>query len=574
MTRLGEGIGAGVKLLRAGRWALLGAAALLALLLLCARRYEEVQAYGLQMIAGTLLFLGLYMVLSLWPVTSDRIFGRILAIPPAWLAAAFGIAAILAGRFVLGDMPHVSDEVAYQFQARTLATGSLALPAPPVPDAFNFLHIMIYQGKWYGIMNPGWPAFLAIGELAGMPWLINPVIGALVLLVFLAFFREAGLDRTEGLLAILFMALSPFLLFMSGTYMSHPVNLLLFGVFCWSWARMLGRESVAAAVVAGLTLAVNLLVRPVDTVFVSLPFIIQLLIHIRRRPRLLLHLAMVGVAGSAGVGATMIYNRELTGHALEMPVTQYFNQRNPQEQFGLGFGPQMGTKLHGEEWPGFTPVDAVRVTGYRMVEFLKDLYGLPLILLAAVLAGLRGPAREWGEWRLVVIGAGVAVMGVYFLHFYHGIAYGSRHYYLAVPAVALILGRLVIRARGSGLPARQAASVAFLSLIVTVITFAVPPLVREYGAAYRGVSPAVGRAVRRAGITRAVIFVEPGSWSWKSAFPLNRYPLERNEILFARDRGESNAEVLAKFPARPVYYLTVEGPATVNIRRDDQDPGK
>ena len=36
------------------------------------------------------------------------------------------------------------------------------------------------------------------------------------------------------------------------------------------------------------------------------------------------------------------------------------------EHFGLGFGPEMGTKLHGEEWPGFYPADAVVVTAYRL----------------------------------------------------------------------------------------------------------------------------------------------------------------------------------------------------------------
>jgi hypothetical protein len=190
----------------------------------------------------------------------------------------------------------------------------------------------------------------------------------------------------------------------------------------------------------------------VDAVFVTIPFLIQLLIHLRRRPRLLLHAAAVGVVASLGIGATLVYNQQLTGNPLEMPVTQYFNERNPQEQFGLGFGPQMGTKLHGDEWPGFTPVDAVKVTAYRMVEFLKDLYGLPVILLAAILAGLRGNWRKWGEWRLVLLASAGAVIVVYFFHFYHGIAYGSRHYFLAVPATAMVVGGLVSRALGGGSP--------------------------------------------------------------------------------------------------------------------------
>jgi hypothetical protein len=537
------------------------------LLLLAARRYEEVRGYLVQMVTGTALFATLLAWFFSWPDRVERAVRRLSDIPPFPVAMLFGIVAAVAGQLVLGDIPHVSDEVAYQFQARSIALGSLAMPAPPVPEAFNFLHLMIHNGQWYGIMNPGWPALLALGEVARMPWIINPIVGGLALLVFGGFFREAGLDQREGRLAIVLMAISPLLIFMSGSYMSHPANLLLFGVFCWAWVRMLNQGSVAAALVAGLALAFNLLVRPVDTVFVTIPFLVQLLIHLRRRPRLLLHAAVVGVVGSLGIGATLVYNKQLTGNALEMPMTRYFNERNPQEQFGLGFGPQMGTKLHGEEWPGFTPVDALKVTAYRVVEFLKDLYGLPLILLAAVFAGLRGNWREWGEWRLVLLASGGAVMGVYFFHFYHGIAYGSRHYYLAVPAVAMVVGRLVSRAMGGDLPeGRRAASAAVLALLVILVTYIAPLMVREYAGGYRGVSPAVAQAVRRAGITRAVIFVEPGSWSWKSAFPLNRYPLEQANLVFARDRGEANAEVVAQFPSRPVYFLAVGSGNRVSLR--------
>lgn len=558
--------------LRSWRAPLLLATGLLMLLLLAARRYEEVRSYALMALSGAILYASLLCWVSSSPARAVATVRRAIEVSPAWIAVGFAIIAAIAGRFVLGNMPHVSDEVAYQFQARSLALGGLSMPAPPVPEAFNFLHLLIDHGKWYGIMNPGWPAFLAVGEILRVPWVVNPILGALVIVVFAGFFREAGLDRTESRIAIWLMAISPLLVFMSGTYMSHPVNLLLFGVFCWAWARMLNRESIAAAAVAGLALAVNLLVRPVDSAVVALPFLIQLLMHLRRRPRLLLPLATVAIIGGAGIAGTLAYDKALTGNAMEMPVTKYFNLRNPHEHFGLGFGPEMGTKLHGDEWPGFTPVDAVRVTAYRTVEFLKDMYGLPLVLLAGILAGLRGSWRAWGEWRLVLLASGLAVIAIYFLHFYHGIAYGSRHYYLAVPAVALVLGRLAARGLGEEDPATRGMAASALAVtVVTMLTFAVPPLVREYSSGYRGVSTAVADAVRRARIRRAIVFVEAGSWSWKSAFPLNQYPLDAAEVIFARDRGNENTDVIARFPSRTIFYLAV-GPANQVVIRPATRP--
>jgi hypothetical protein len=365
---------------------------------------------------------------------------------------------------------------------------------------------------------------------------------------------------------VVLMAILPLFIFMSGTYMSHPANLLLFGLFCWAWARMLNRESLGAAAIAGMALGFNLLVRPVDSAVVTLPFLLQLAFHIRRRPRLVLHALTVGVLASGGIAATLAYNQALTGDPMLMPVTQYFMARDPGEHFGIGFGPDMGTKMHGEEWPGFTPVDGVRVTAYRLVEFLKDLYGMPIVALVALGIGLRSQWRQWGEWRLVLIGSGVALLSVYYLHFYHGIAYGSRHYYLAVPAVIVVLANLLGREANHTGRLRPAAAAGVLTLLVTTVTFTIPPLVREYGDGYRGASPAIAEAVEKAGIHKALVFVETGAWSWKSAFPLNRYPLDTADLLFARDRGPANAQVIAEFPNRSVYYLAI-GPADqVNIR--------
>ena len=567
--RLGHGGRQLARALRQGLTPLLGAAIGLALLLLAARRYVEVRDYAVMVMLGTFIYVSFVLLCLAFPERVDQGVRRLMNIRPGWIALAFAILAGLAGRFLLGDMPHVSDEVAYQFQARAIATGRLAMPAPSLPDAFNFTHLMIDNGKWYGIMNPGWPALLALGEVLRVPWIVNPIIGALVLLVFAAFFREAGLERGERQLAILLMATSPLLLFMSGTYMSHPANLLLFGVFCWAWVRMLNRESLGGAAIAGLALGANLLVRPVDTVVVTLPFLVQLLWHLRSRRRLIPHMAVVGLLGVAGIVATAGYNKALTGNPREMPVTQYFMDRNPNEKFGIGFGPDMGTTIHGDEWPGFTPVDGIRVTGHRLVEFLKDLYGLPLIVLAGVLVALRSSWRPWGEWRLVLIASGLALVAVYFLHFYHGIAYGSRHYYLAIPAIALVLGRLAAQGLAAPEPpTRGLAGAAIVSLMAATLLFAVPPLIREYGQGYRGVSRAVTRAVSQARIRHAIIFVEPGGWSWKSAFPLNRYPLESGEIIFARDLAGDNGKVIAQFPNRSIYYLAVGAADQVVIRPD------
>lgn len=530
------------------------------ILLILARRYVEVREELVYLAASTVAFGSLLLIALHFQKGTRTAFEWLEAQSPARVAGLSLVFGVLAGVVVLQSFPHVSDEVAYQFQARALAGGQLYFPAPPVAEAVTFIHTFVDGGHWYGIMNPGWPAFLAAGYLAGLPWLINPVLGAITLLVFAGFLREAGMDRRTSRFAILFLVVSPFVIFMNGTFMSHTANLLLFAVFCWAWARLIRTGSIAAAVIAGVAVAWNLLVRPVDTAAVTFPFVVHGLIRMMQDRRLLAPVLLSGIIGLGGIAATMAYDRALTGDAMVMPVSRYFEARNPDEHFGIGFGDDMGTSIHGDEWPGFHLADAFRVTAHRLVQFTRDVYGLPLLILAI-------PCVAWwrrrdlsDEWTVLVIASAASLTIVYFFHFYHGIAYGSRHLYLVLPAVALLLGRFTARGTEEPESGRSALTrAAAVALVFYVFVFVLPPLVREYGDNYRGSSAIVRRAVEDAGLGRSLVFVEPGDWAWKSAFPLNEYPLETNQVLFVRDLPETRDEALAQWPNREVWSLTISG---------------
>lgn len=551
---------AGDRSRTAGWGAAFAAAVLIVLLPVLAGPYLEARAYLAYAATSTLAFILLAAVLWRFDAVGERVLRLVGGVPVGVVAAFFALAAALAGLVVLDGVPHVSDEVAYQFQARTLALGRLWLPADPDPDAFAFLHTLVDDGKWYGIMNPGWPALLAIGYLAGAPWLVNPLIGALTLLVLHAFLRRAGYAPLEARLATVLLAVSPFVLFMSGTYMAHPANLFLFVVFGLAYTGLLRSGGSGWAVLAGAALGFNLLVRPVDAAAAAAPFLLHLAWRglVREPRRILRPLLIVGAVASLGAVGTFAWNQQLTGDGRVMPMTKYFEERAPGERFGLGFGPDMGTTLHGSEWPGYYPADAVRVTSYRIAEVLRDVHGLPVLLLAAVLLAL---ARR--DWRRdprhgLLLASGAGLVAIYVFHFYHGIAYGSRHYYLAVPAFAVTLARPLagwLRAPDPRTARRARALLAAALLFAPA--FAAVRLIPEYGAAYRGASGAVRDAVRAQGITDAIVFVESGGWAWKSAFPLNGYPLEENDVLFARDRGEENRRLVERFPGRAAFRLRV-----------------
>jgi hypothetical protein len=331
---------------------------------------------------------------------------------------------------------------------------------------------------------------------------------------------------------------------------------------------MLRTGGAGWAALAGLAVALNLLVRPVDTAAVTLPFAIQGLVRMWRDRRLVLPVVLAGVLATAGIAGTLAYDQALTGDPMQMPVTKYFQARNPGEQFGIGFGDDMGTTMHGAEWPGFHPPDAVRVTAYRVVQFTRDVYGLPLLVFMIPLLAWQRRRDLFDEWTTVLSAAGVALIVVYFFHFYHGIAYGSRHLYLALPALTLLLAKIIHgRPRADDSTGRpRVAAAALAALVVHVAVFALPPLVREYADTYRGSSAIVRREVARRHLRNALVLVQPGDWAWKSTFPLNTYPLEESPVLFARDIPETHDAVLDAWPGREVWTLSVTR-GTVTLER-------
>ncbi len=537
-----------------------GALVVFAAMALLAHGAEGALRHLASAIASTLAFAGLWLAALRLPEGARLVRGVVEA--PCWIPALVAaVLALLAQQLVLGDVPHVSDEVAYQFQARAYAQGRLGFDPPAHLRFFEFIHTTIDGGVWHGIMNPGWPLLLAPGFALGVPWLVGPVLAGAALPLLHGFLRRAGAGRPVAGLAIWSLALSPFAAFMAGTYMAHTAGLFLLSAFLWGWIRVWREAEWAGAAVAGLALALGLAVRPVDAAAAALPFGLALALRALRRPRWLPTLLAIGLLGSTGALGTFAYNRALTGDPLVFPQTRYFEQRFPGQGFGLGFGPQMGSKVHGPEWPGYSPSDAPRVTSHRLVQWLRDVWGLPW--LTAVLIGWALLRRGDPLPLQLLPAAALALLAIYLAHFYHGIAFGSRHYFLALPAAALMLGAALAQGLFSDAASRRRAGAAAVALAAHGIFFATPPLVLEYGDGYRMASSSLREAVEDAELEDALVFVAGDHWGWKSGFPLNEHPIGRGTVVYAQDLGDENAILRAAYPDRSAWRATRRGDDSV-----------
>ena len=136
---------------------------------------------------------------------------------------------ILASAYALiafGTMPVVEDETVYLFQAKTLSEG--AFYAPPLPEGsaehLDFFLLVNNQDGWFATTVLGWPLVLALGELIGLPWVVNPALGAVSVWLGMRFWKRVT-DRDQAIIAGLLMFSSPWLLETSASLMTHAIVL-------------------------------------------------------------------------------------------------------------------------------------------------------------------------------------------------------------------------------------------------------------------------------------------------------------------------------------------------------------
>lgn len=478
----------------------------------------------------------------------------------AWPIAA-GLAVAVLGAtgyiayFLLDHMPHVQDSVAYLFQAKVFALGRLWVPTPPLPDFFVHEFVVMKDGRWFAKYPPGWPAVLSLGVLVGAPWLVSPLCAALGVL---ATFRLGGVvhGRGTGLLAAFLLALSPFFLFLAGDFMSHTSGLLFGVLFAIGYAAA-DRGGRRGAVLAGLALGVDLLIRPWTAACIAAPFGVDLLVRARRSPRKALTTASLILVGVAPfVVAYFAYNWYFTGSPAVTTMELWW----PFDR--LGFGPDKGLQGH-------TPANGLFNTLRNVSELAVDAFGWPSIatFALALVPFAIGRARRWERLWL---SAWLCLMVGYFFWWADGVMYGPRFYHEAMPFIALLSARGVVGLAELGrTPGRVLAYVLLGSLLAFDVGLYIPSQLPGLKG-YNYVSAASLDAVAHAGVHDAVVFTDPGPaaewWNYGMVFSANS-PLLDTDVIYARDLGAEDERLMALYPGRRFYRLRKT--SLVEIHRGD-----
>lgn len=496
-----------------------------------------------------------------------------------WAAALWVFAAtLLLNLFAFDRMPRVPDEVSYLFHACYFVQGHLYAAAPPewMQGALQYDWISMQDGKWFSIFPPGWPAVLALGVAAGVPFLVNPVLAALTIPIGYDLARRLVSARFAAVMTVL-LAVSPWYLAMSASFMSHTLTLFL---VLAAWLLIVAEEKrrVLGWFAAGCLMGMLFLTRPLDGVVVG--GLTGFWAMSRADLRTLsgwLAVAAYGV-GCLVIGALIFpYNHILTGSALVTPIDQYFDLLWHPGANRLGFGADIGSPNNWggvDIWLGHSLPEALIQAQFNLKSMNVELLGWTIGSLALLYVHL-----IWGritrlDWcMLALIGATAAAYGFYW--FNGGFYIGPRYWFMALwPALFLVARGLqtmvMIMYRMSDKARGGVVSIIMLLCIATVGVFMPWRGLAKYWE-FRGFN-ADYRAVAASGAmpSNALVFVKDGDMGeYGSAFMLNMPDLTGR--IFLKDQGpEMNARIVSHFDGRPVWNAVRDADShALLLSRDD-----
>lgn len=454
------------------------------------------------------------------------------------------VAALAVQQLVFSGMPHITDATSHWFQARILAAGHLAAPLPACHEFFAQHNvIMSPSGLWHTKYFPGQALFLALGFLLHLPWLVMPAGWGWTVMATCAV-TERVFDRATARWSGLLLALSPMGALLAGSFMSHSTFLMfsasaLYAAMC-AVDRMRGdRDSAGLWFSAGLLAGMAALTRPQDMV----------------TPALLVLGCLATMRGAWGLAA-----RALPAAALGALIPLAFLMAWNVALYGapLASGYHFGSS--GSLTPvihdafGLTPTHtvgrAVAQAGWSLFRLNQALFGWPVGLLIAALAF----SRSWDRRDAIVLAAAASPVALYFFFPYCSSELEARYYAPAVPLLAVLAARGLLRFERPG-GTRWAVAAALVFMAHAALHYWPAYLVPRYAHDYEEAGPGLRRAAREARLQGAIVLVPDAGYDrfrYSAGFVWTD-PWLRGDVIYARDLGRDYDCLRRAHPALRLY---------------------
>lgn len=239
------------------------------------------------------------------------------------LSSFFFLEALVIYFALTQGFPISGDDYSYTYQAKLFAAGKLYSENPlydranPLNDCIAMSCTKDYHGHRFSAYPPGWPALLAIGAALGASWIVNPLLGAL-LVFFILWYVEQKLGKEFVPVTWLLLTLCLFFAYYAASTRAHIATaLFVFAAFlCYDAAERRSRHIGKWLFAAGALLGYSSMIRYIDWIPLGAWIGISLL---RRKNFSGLALFAVGFALLAS--GNLLYDALLSGNPFQAPTT-------------------------------------------------------------------------------------------------------------------------------------------------------------------------------------------------------------------------------------------------------------
>jgi hypothetical protein len=396
----------------------------------------------------------------------------------------------------------------------------------------------------------------------GAPWLVNPVLAGINVVLAYAVLRELYSRRTARL-AVLLLCVSPWHLFMSMNFMTHTFTLTcaLAGLLGIALARRTGKTRWAW--LAGAMAGAGSLTRPLDGLIAASLMGLWAVGAGGRRLRLPAIAALI--AGTALVGGLILpYNKVLTGSLTRSPLMAYSDKHYGPKSNDYGFGPERGLGWGLDAYPGHTPFEALLNAELNGSSVNTELFGWSTgsLILMFVLV-FSGKARRADYLMLAAIAVVLLAYAPYW--FTGGPDFGARYWYLIlVPCVALTARGVEILVDASAPGTTKKDTRALLPVLalcgMTLVSYFPWRSIDKYYR-YLHMRPDIVRLAQTYRFGRSLVLISGERHpDFASAAIYNPLNLRAGATIYAWNRSPAlRDEALKAYAGRPVWL--VDGPS-------------
>lgn len=452
-------------------------------------------------------------------------------------------------------LPNNPDSVTQFFQAKIFSTGRLYIKTPPFMEFFYEIYNLEQNGRLFSMFGPGYSLELLLGLLVGIPWIINPLNGALSVILTYLIGRELFGEKT-GKAASLILASSPFFLSLNSTFMNNSLSFLLFDIFLYLFILSFRRDDIKTPLLAGLALGGIGFFRPLAAVSLAVPFggyAIWLLFNNFKKVSKPVGLMLLSLTFC--FACRLFYNNIqyggpfISGYQLNDKLN-----RGDHDLVVYGFGKHFWGGVHTPA-KGFLNI----VKQLNRLNFTLLGWPIPGFLFMCLLFFLSRGLDTWDKLMIATLGS------LLFFHFFH-YWFMDRYIFCSFSIISIMTVRGIaqfiewLKGRSKGVGGIES-KVAFLATGFMLFGFTksiLPRIIYPTGPQVQ----LIANTVKKAKLGKpALVFVEGGSenmWTYMQAFVHNS-PTWDDHVLYPTDLGDDkNKELMTYFPDR-LYFRFQRG---------------